>query len=175
MATARGRLTHLSTVDADDLAGIAYHAFVAEERRIILCYHCGAEQSISPKALTLTCTKCHKPLRVEDVTIKRHEARRVIETVGVVLVEKKGAAITDRIICGGMIARGRVKGTINSRGPVLVGPEAEIKGDVIAPSLAVGAGAVLNGQYDIGRERKEAEAAAAAAEARHPQADADAP
>ncbi len=31
-----------------------------------------------------------------------------------------------------------------------MGPEAEIKGNVTAPSLAVGAGAVLEGQYAIG-------------------------
>ena len=34
---------------------------------------------------------------------------------------------------------------------MLVGPEAEIKGDVTAPSLAVGAGAVLEGKYAIGK------------------------
>jgi hypothetical protein len=33
---------------------------------------------------------------------------------------------------------------------VLVGPEAEIRGDVSAPSLAVGAGAILEGKYNIG-------------------------
>jgi cytoskeletal protein CcmA (bactofilin family) len=31
-----------------------------------------------------------------------------------------------------------------------VGPEAEIRGDVTAPTLAVGAGAILEGKYDIG-------------------------
>jgi cytoskeletal protein CcmA (bactofilin family) len=58
--------------------------------------------------------------------------------------------VTDRILCGGAVIRGKVKGAIDSRGPVLVGPEAEIKGDVTAPTLAVGAGAILEGQYRIG-------------------------
>jgi cytoskeletal protein CcmA (bactofilin family) len=66
-----------------------------------------------------------------------------------VTVEKKGNVITDRINCGGLIVRGKVKGAITSRGPVLVGPEAEIKGDITAPTLAVGAGAILEGQYNI--------------------------
>jgi cytoskeletal protein CcmA (bactofilin family) len=39
---------------------------------------------------------------------------------------------------------------VESQGPVLIGPEAEVKGDVTAPTLAVGAGAVLEGQYAIG-------------------------
>jgi cytoskeletal protein CcmA (bactofilin family) len=43
-----------------------------------------------------------------------------------------------------------VKATIRSAGPVLVGPDAEIKGDVRAPTLAVGPGAILEGQYEIG-------------------------
>jgi cytoskeletal protein CcmA (bactofilin family) len=46
-----------------------------------------------------------------------------------------------RVQCGGLIVRGKLKGSVVSRGPVLVGPEAEIKGDVTAPALAVGAGA----------------------------------
>ena len=67
-------------------------------------------------------------------------------------VEKKGHVVADRIHCGGLIVRGKLKGDIRSRGPVLVGPEAEVKGDVIAPSLAVGAGAVLEGKYEIGKK-----------------------
>ena len=58
--------------------------------------------------------------------------------------------VSDRILCGSLVARGRIKGSIVSRGPVLVGPEAEIKGDVTAPTLAVGEGAILEGHYDIG-------------------------
>jgi cytoskeletal protein CcmA (bactofilin family) len=49
-----------------------------------------------------------------------------------------------------------VKGTVESHGPVLIGPEAEVKGNVTAPTLAVGAGAVLEGQYDIGPKQSQA-------------------
>ena len=41
--------------------------------------------------------------------------------------------------------------------PVLIGPEAEVKGDVTAPTLAVGAGAVLDGHYEIGTKNPLAE------------------
>ena len=50
-----------------------------------------------------------------------------------------------------MIVRGKVKGHVLSRGPVLVGPEANIRGNVTAPSIAIGAGAILEGDYRIGR------------------------
>jgi cytoskeletal protein CcmA (bactofilin family) len=105
--------------------------------------------------MSVTCRFCHKPLRIQDLQFKQYEARRSIDTCGVVTVEKKGnVVVTDRILCGGAVIRGKVKGAIESSGPVLVGPEAEIKGDVTAPTLAVGAGAILDGEYRIG-ERPE--------------------
>jgi cytoskeletal protein CcmA (bactofilin family) len=98
----------------------------------------------------MTCKFCNKSLRLQDMPYKGYEARRSIETCGIVTVEKKGnVVVTDHILCGGLVVRGKVKGNILSRGPVMVGPEAEIKGDVTAPALAVGAGAVLDGKYDI--------------------------
>lgn len=125
----------------------------ADDRQTIVCLHCDKAQDVGRKAISVTCKFCYKPLKLKDEVVKQYEARRVIETVGIVTVEKKGSVISDRIHCGGLIVRGKVKGTVNSRGPVLVGPEAEMKGDVTAPSLAVGAGAVLEGKYTIG-ERK---------------------
>jgi hypothetical protein len=38
---------------------------------------------------------------------------------------------------------------------VLVGPEAEIKGDVTAPAMAVGAGAILHGRYEVGPKKSD--------------------
>jgi hypothetical protein len=123
-----------------------------DDRTTIICLHCGQSQPAARKALTVVCKYCHKSLRLEDLPIKDYQARRSIETCGVVTVEKKGSIVSDRVLCGGMVIRGKVKATITSRGPVLVGPDAEIKGDVYAPSLAVGAGAILEGQYRIGYE-----------------------
>lgn len=99
--------------------------------------------------MQITCKHCYKSLRVEDVLIKAYEARRSIDTCGVVVVEKRGNVVADRILCGGLIVRGKVKSSVQSRGTVLVGPEADLIGDVTAPSLAIGAGAVLNGFYRI--------------------------
>ncbi len=121
-----------------------------DDRATIVCLHCDKAQEVSRKAMTITCKHCYKSLQLKDLAFKQYEARRVIETVGVVTIEKKGNVIADRIQCGGLIVRGKIKGIIHSRGPVLVGPEAEIKGDVKAPTLAVGAGAILDGRYDIG-------------------------
>ncbi len=127
-----------------------YNVPKPDDRMTIVCLFCNKAKEVGRKALSATCRYCSKSLRLEDVRVKQYEARRVIETCGIVTVEKKGTAMTDRITCGGMIVRGKVKGAITSRGPVLVGPEAEIRGDVTAPVIAVGAGAVLEGKYVIG-------------------------
>lgn len=126
------------------------------DRQTITCLHCGKQQEIGRKAMTVTCRFCHKSLKVEDLAFKQYEARRAIETCGIVTVEKKGNVVSDRVVCGGLVVRGKLRGNITSRGPVLVGPEAEIRGDVTAPMLAVGAGAVLDGQYEIGQTKPSA-------------------
>lgn len=117
---------------------------------MVVCLHCGKPQEVGRKAMSITCRHCHKSLKLEDERIQEYRARRAVETCGIVTVEKKGYVVADRIHCGGLVVRGKVKGDVISRGPVLVGPEAEIKGDVTAPTLAVGAGAVLEGKYIIG-------------------------
>jgi cytoskeletal protein CcmA (bactofilin family) len=121
-----------------------------EDRQTINCLFCGKSQEVARRAMSVTCKFCNKSLKLEDIAIKQYEARRLIATCGIVTIEKKGSAITDSIKCGGLIVRGKVKGAVESQGPVLIGPEAEVKGDVKAPTLAVGAGAVLEGQYKIG-------------------------
>ena len=116
----------------------------------INCLYCGKPLEVARKTLSVTCKFCHKPLSLQDVPINRYHSRRSTDTMGVITVEKKGHVVGD-MRCGGAIVRGRVQGDIVSRGPVLVGPEAEIKGDVTAPTLAVGPGAILEGHYEIGK------------------------
>lgn len=122
----------------------------SDDRLSIVCYHCDRPQDVSRKAQSLTCKFCYKSLKLQDESIQQYAARRAIETIGIVTIEKKGNVVADRIVCGGLIVRGKVKGAVVSKGPVLVGPDAEIKGNVTAPSLAVGAGAILEGKYAIG-------------------------
>ena len=133
------------------MASSAYNVPAPHDRQTIVCLYCDKPMEIGMRTLSATCKHCHKPLRFENVRIDKYEARRAIETCGNVVVEKKGNVVSDRIHCGGMVVRGKVKGHITSRGPVLVGPEAEIKGDMTAPTLAVGAGAILEGKYRIGK------------------------
>src|SRR5579864_7820295 len=127
-----------------------YNVPSSDDRSTIVCLYCNRPQDVGRKAMSVTCKYCNKSLRLEDLRFKEYQARRVIDTCGIVTVEKKGNVVADKVNCGGLIVRGKLKGTIISRGPVLVGPEAEIRGDVTAPTIAVGSGAILEGKYDIG-------------------------
>ena len=132
------------------MASSDYNVSPSDDRTTIVCLYCNRSQEVGRKAMSVTCKFCNKSLRLEDIHFKEYQARRVIDTCGIVTIEKRGNVVADKINCGGLVVRGKVKGTIVSRGPVLVGPDAEIRGDVTAPSLAVGAGAVLEGNYEIG-------------------------
>ena len=123
-----------------------------EDRQTIVCLYCGKPQEVAKRAMTVTCKFCSKPLRLEDIVVKAYQARRTIDTCGIVVIEKKGQIVSDKILCGGMVVRGQVKGAIVSRGPMLVGPEAEVRGDVTAPTVAIGLGAVLSGFYKVGQK-----------------------
>lgn len=116
--------------------------------------------------MTITCKFCSKSLRLEDIVIKEYVTRKNLETCGIITIEKKGnVVVADKVHCGGIVVRGRLKGQVISRGPMLVSPEADIRGDVTAPTLAVGAGAVLEGQYEIGQPTPEANGSGDAADA----------
>jgi hypothetical protein len=127
-----------------------YNVPAPDDRTTIVCLYCDKAQDVSRRAVNITCKFCSKSLRLEDKRVTQYEARRSIEICGIVTVEKKGQIVADKILCGGLVVRGKVKGQVISRGPVLVGPEAEIRGDITAPSLAVGAGAILDGRVQIG-------------------------
>ena len=90
----------------------------SEDRHAIWCLYCHKQQEVGRRAMSITCKFCNKALKLEDISIKNYEARRQIATCGVVTVEKKGSAITKSILCGGLIVRGKVKGTVESRGTV---------------------------------------------------------
>ena len=127
----------------------------SEERQTIRCLFCRQQLEVAKRALSVTCKFCHKSLKLDPISITHYEGKRQVATCGVVTVEKKGTVVADSILCGRIVVRGKVKARIESQGPVLIGRDAEVKGDVTAPVLAVGAGAVLEGQYDIGPKRVE--------------------
>ena len=133
---------------------MALFNFKASDTQQIICYHCGHPQEVGRRAQTVTCKKCNKPLQVGDLKIKAYDARRKVQTTGSLVVEKKGQIVGDDVECGVAIVRGqiKVKHGVTVRGSVLVGPQAVVQGNVSAHSIAVGAGATLEGYYLVGKD-----------------------
>jgi hypothetical protein len=136
------------------MAQESYNVPVPDDRQTIVCLYCEKPQEVGRKAMSITCKFCHKSLKLEDLRFSAYQARREIDTLGIVTIEKKGHVVSN-VTCGGLIVRGKLQGQVRSHGPVLVGPEAEVRGNVTAPALAVGAGAILEGHYQIGKKRGE--------------------
>lgn len=125
-----------------------------DDKQRVVCIHCNYVNEISRRAVSVTCGRCRKALRLEEVRIKDYQARRVIETCATVTVERKGDLRAEKILCAGAVLRGKTRGEVVSSGPVLVGPEAELLGGVTAPAVAIPAGAILEGFYRIGPAAK---------------------
>ena len=129
--------------------GLSYPA--PGDRTTIICLYCGKPQEIGRKALTITCKFCNKSLKLEDLAFKSYEARRGDRNLWNRHRGEKGKR-RQRPDHLRRVDRPREIASVTLRAavPCFVGPEAEIRGDVTAPTLAVGAGAVLDGQYSIG-------------------------
>jgi Polymer-forming cytoskeletal len=141
------------------MASESYNVPKPDDRITIVCLYCEKPQEVGRKAISVTCKYCNKSLKLEDLRFAAYQAQRKVDTCGIVTIEKKGnVVVSDKMLCGGLVVRGKLKGDVHSRGPVLVGPEAELRGDVTAPTLAVGAGAILEGRYEIGTKIKAGEA-----------------
>src|SRR5687767_11605765 len=67
-----------------------YNVPSPDDRVTVVCLHCSRPQDVGRKAMTITCKHCSKPLDLRDKQYAAYEARRNIETCGIVTVEKKG-------------------------------------------------------------------------------------
>src|SRR2546421_7940997 len=98
------------------MAQESYNVPQPDDRTTIVCLYCEQPQEVSRKAMSVTCKFCNKALKLEDIQFKVYTARRTIDTCGIVTIEKKAQVIADKIHCGGMIVRGKLKAQIISRG-----------------------------------------------------------
>lgn len=100
--------------------------------------------------MSTSCPKCYKGLVIEDVVIKTAHAVRKVQTCGKVLVEAKGRLIATSVEAAqGVEVQGVLEGNVVSGGPVRIGPGAQWKGDLKAPSLRVELGARIARGYFV--------------------------
>lgn len=108
----------------------------------VTCYHCGSETSVSSRAMSATCSLCHKSLDIGDVRIKGHHWGGVVCTCGTLAVGRK-ARVSVKIAVASLRADvlGKFDGILVSGGPVTLGSRCDFSGAVWAPSLLVEDGA----------------------------------
>lgn len=116
----------------------------ASVQSVVTCYHCGSETPVSAKAMSATCSRCHKSLDIGDVRIKGHHWGGVICTCGTLSVGRK-ARVSVKIAVASLRADvlGKFEGILVSGGPVILGPRCEFSGAVWAPSVRVEEGAAV--------------------------------
>lgn len=120
--------------------------------RAVVCYHCRRGFAAALRAMMLTCPHCYKPVKVNDIVVRRaHHAPRV-ETCGRIFVDRRGWVSAGVVHAGEGI---EVQGTLDARrvvaGPVHLGPRASWRGDLRAPSVHLEPGArVAAGFFEIG-------------------------
>ncbi|MEL6328326.1 MAG: polymer-forming cytoskeletal protein [Planctomycetota bacterium] len=114
--------------------------------RATRCYHCGADMGVSVHAQTGTCRVCHRPLTFSDVRVKMVHWGGVLASCGSILIEKRARSIAKVCVAvEGVTILGEHDGLILSGGPVRVGDGAVLRGGVLAPEMAFGKGAVVEG------------------------------
>lgn len=122
----------------------------ATPTREIVCIHCGGNNEVGVKAMSVFCKECSRRLVVEDFQIKGFHASRSFDTCGDVIVEKRGQ-LAAFVRAKNLLIKGRVKGDVEARGRVRVTRTGEVQGNVTAPSLIVENGGMIDGVVRIGQ------------------------
>ena len=118
--------------------------------RHVDCYHCGHGLEVSGRAMSTSCPECNRPLVIEDVAVKGYMGVNSLETCGrLVIPKRKHIVVQAHVVAhAGIEVNGRLEcRQAISQGPVVLGPKADWKGDLRAPSLVVNPGAKIHGGY----------------------------
>lgn len=110
------------------------------------CYHCRRRFEVSARAESTSCPGCNKALFVGDIDVPGQRGPiREIRTCGRITVGKKG-----RLICEFIEAHAGIEclGIIDSKkiiagNRVVLGPKAQLKGVLQAPTLIIEGGAKI--------------------------------
>jgi len=122
-------------------------------QRPIRCYHCGERFDVAARAMTVSCPKCNKGVLIDDIIVKDAQGVSKMQTCGKIIV-RKGARVIAQLVEAneGIEVQGLMDSKVVCRGPVLIGPKAQWKGDLQAPTLEVKLGAKIEkGYFEIGQ------------------------
>ena len=121
----------------------------------VQCTYCGKSCDVARRAMSVFCPHCRKRLILEDYKIKSYYAVREFFTCGNIIVERKGYVVAP-VKAGSLTVKGKVQGSVTSRGLVNIARTGWFKGDLEAPSLHIESGAVIDGFLRIGTQNGDA-------------------
>jgi len=116
----------------------------------VYCYLCGHPIQVGGRTMSTSCPGCNKPVIVEDIVVKDYRGVVKLETCGKLIVKRRGrVSAQQRVVAHEGI---EVEGVLHCKqaltaGKVWIGPKAEWRGDLQAPTLIVEEGAKLERGY----------------------------
>ncbi len=99
--------------------------------------------------MSVFCPHCKQRLILEDFKIRSYYAVREFSTCGNIVVERKGHVVAP-VKVGNLTVKGKVQGNVTARGSVSIKKTGWFKGEIVAPSLLIENGGVLDGFLRIG-------------------------
>ncbi len=114
--------------------------------RSVTCYHCRRRFDVPPKAMSISCPWCSRRVTLDDLLIRDRCWTSKLQTCGRIVIHRRGL-VNARVIeaMEGIEIHGSVEGSVLSGGPVVLGAQARIRGDLAAPSIHIASGATIEG------------------------------
>lgn len=114
--------------------------------RSVRCYYCGEWFRAAVRAESASCTRCNRQVRVQDLHIKKSHWGSALLSCGRITVHRRADAHVQIVAaCHGITVQGALQGHVICGGPVSIARGGLVRGDVLAPTLAVERGGVLEG------------------------------
>ncbi len=107
-----------------------------ETTRDISCFSCGATQQVSSAAESTQCPKCSSYIDLRDFKIAGAFGRS-IQTQGDVIISSKGDVTSQRILCGGAVIEGKMRGQMVCTGTVTVKAWDKVLGGIEAQKIVI--------------------------------------
>ena len=63
----------------------------------MLCTHCGRDNEVAARAMSVFCVHCSKRLILEDYSVKSFQAIKSYSTCGNIVVEKNGRVVSQNL------------------------------------------------------------------------------
>lgn len=93
---------------------------IPEPQRTVRCIHCASPFVVPGQAEVLTCPRCSKRVRVDDIEITSSATDGRVETCGSIIIRRGGMYRTETLKAGmGMLVEGEVH-TVAAAAPIVV-------------------------------------------------------